>query len=286
MKHQTGSADMLTKASARSRRRSISLVLALTFGLVAEANGQVLDDFVNQLLALESVHVEARAVLLLTMDGATRGGSGSVSYWEEGDWYRLSSSTNDSLKLLGNLEYSFDGDHSRIWLKSENTIVKNTSANESAPSAIPNPFFLAAGFLIGEGCEGCRVSLDLVRQARSQMSESVDEFGQLSVENTQFGRDFRVDVVTIEDMDVPSRISWVDATFDADVEILLEDYSLTNGLIWPTSITMESTGRSSDFSSSIRYLIKTFEVNEVYPKEVFTLSGDENTTFFDAPKKP
>lgn len=285
MKNQTSSRNMLTRASVRSGRRSISLVLALTFGLVTQAGGQVLDDFVNQLLALQSVHVEAQAVIRLTMDGATRGGNGSVSYWEEGDWYRLSSSTNNSLKLLGNFEYSFDGNHSRIWLKSENTIVENTSANESAPSAIPNPFFLAAGFLIGEGCEGCRVSLDLVRQARSQMSESIDEFGQLSVENTQFGRDFRVEVVAMEGMDVPRRISWVDATFDGDVEILLEDYSLTNGLIWPTSITIESTGRSSDFSTSIKYLIKTFEVNEVYPKEVFTLTGDENTTFFEAPEE-
>ena len=112
------------------------------------------------------------------------------------------------------------------------------------------------------------------------MLESVDESGRLSVGNTQFGRDFLVDVIAVGGIDVPNRISWVDARFDADVEVLLENYDVTNGLIWPTAITMKSTGRSSDFSTNVRYLIKTFDVNEAYPKEVFTMTGDEDTAYF------
>ncbi len=277
------SRNIVTRASARSGRRSISLVLTLTFGLVAHAKAQVLDDFVDQLSTLESVHVEAHATLRLTMDGVTRSGNGSFSYWEQGDWYRISSSVSEPLKLLSELEYSFDGDHSRIWLKNENTIVKNTSQDESTPTAIPNPFFLATSFLIGEGCPACRISVGLVKGARGYMSESSDESGGLSVGNTQFNRDFLVEMSAVEGMDVPSKISWVDGTFDADVEVLLEDYELTNGLLWPTTLTMKSTGRSSDFSTHIRYLIKTFDVNEAYPKEVFMMNGDEDTTFFEAP---
>jgi len=240
----------------------------------------VLDGFIKQIATLDSIHVEAHVVLRLTQSGVTRGGNGSFSYWEQGDWYRIGASTSKPLGLLSNFDYSFDGEHSRMWFRDSNTVTENTSNDESAPTPFQNPFFLAVGFLIGEDCQGCRMSLDRALQSRVNLSETVDAPDTLTIENSQFGRRFSIVHTNVEGMEVPASIEWLDEEFDADVSIELADWERTNGLLWPMSISMKSVGRSSDLSTTVQYLINTLEVNEEYPKAVFVL-GDEESTYIE-----
>jgi hypothetical protein len=287
MNKATSEALQIGHAPGRSCRYSVTLslvALTLSLSVPSQATGQdILGDFVNQLLTVESVHLEANAVLKLSMDGVTRGGNGSFSYWEQGDWFRIRCETGDNLKLLGDMEWSYDGDNSLIWFKSENMIAENTSGDQSAVTAIPNPFFLAVGFLISDECLDCRVGFSSVLQWRSQMSETPAGPGKVSVENALFGRDYLVEVIQVDGMNVPSRISWVDTKFDGDAEILLSDYQRVGSILWPTSITKKWAGRSTDASSRVHYILTTLEMNETYAKDVFTLTGDDETFFFEPP---
>lgn len=260
------------------------LLVALLCGS-AQALGQELGSFVGQLNDVDSLHMEAKASVLLRMDGVTRGGDAEVSFWEQGDWYRLVFSTSKSLHLLADIEYSFDGDYSRVWLRDENVIYDNTSDDDMAPAAIPNPFFLPVSFLISEGCDGCRVNLNRVVQQHSLMSESADPAGQRAhITSPYSARRYSVATGILGHMSVPDQISWYDEEFDADIVVLLDDYEVTNGLLWPTSITMTSTGRSSDSSTQIRYRVTELEVNVPYNQEVFVLTGNDDTEFFEAPQ--
>ncbi len=278
---------MKKRTTSNSREHLSAWIVALLATLMPfSVSAESLRDFVDQLASLESIGMEAHAVIRLRQDGVTRAGNGTFSYWEQGSLYRISCSTSGPLKLVTDFDYSNDGEYSRLWFRASNTLLENTSDDQLAPTAIPNPFFLATIFVTGEDCVQCRLSREGVLQSVGNMSVSTDSPGVYSVENSEFGRQFIVETLDVEGMEVPSVISWWNSMFDADVVVELGDYQrLDGGLLWPTAVSMTSTGRSSDLSAVITYLIGTFEQNRTYPKDTFTL-GDEDSVYVEAPAGP
>ena len=267
-----------------------ALLLALASGVVpahAEEGLGQLSSFLASLNEVSSIHLEADAVLRLSMDGVTRGGSGSFAYWEQGDWFRVQCETSDHLKLLGDIEWGYDGEQSRVWFKSEDLIADNTSVDQMAPTALPNPFFLPLRFLFEqEVCEGCRESL--VRAIESSGDISVVTVGATSVA-VRYGesdQSYLVEIVDVQGLTVPSRISWTSVASDSDVEILLSDYRKVGPLLWPMAITMLAEGRSSDMSMRTLFFITSLEVNEPYQRDQFRILGGENTKWFEPPEEP
>ncbi len=246
-----------------------------------------LTPFLDQFSRIASVHLEAKAIIQLETPEGARTGRGSFSYWEQGNRFRIRCETDDNLGLMGDIQWSYDGEKSLLWLLESNTVTKNTSLDQEAPTALPNPFFLPVGFLFdANACPTCRASLDQVVQARDRWEAHVVQDGMTLRLETEESTDGSPRLVELVELDEPMAHMWVPGTItqtlpdqDSRVIVRLSSYESTDDFIFPRSITVTTWASNEDAILRMELLITELEIDRPLPEESFTTEGNEQSTF-------
>lgn len=258
----------------------LSLLLVTAMPTMSSAAENPLSDFLDQIFRIKSVHVEAHGTLDLKMQSVSRSGDATFKYWEQGEMFRVLCETDPNLALFDDTEWGYDGEQSLGWFIKSNTIAANTSLDQQAPEAIPNPFFMPVSFLLeDEACPNCRPSIAKTIRARRTMTVPRPPKGgnELVIGNTRYPKKYTVEVVKLEGMVVPHKISWPEG--DGEVVLTLGDYEWTDDILWPTAIEMRAKSPDEGISTRMTFYITTLEFNNEMTPETFKLTGNSETTW-------
>jgi outer membrane lipoprotein-sorting protein len=297
---------MLSSVSSpyRRRRSSPAVLAAAAFLLLLllvspaapteAAQPDVLSPFLDQFTTVSSVHLEAEIVISIEGPDGPLLGSGTFSYWEQGDLFRIRCETEGIPGLMQDVEWGYDGEESLIWLLESNTITENTSLTRETPTALPNPFFLPVEFLSRRStCPTCRASLDDIVQERPLLTvldrsraisggsstggEAEEPRTTLVLAKSETGPRYTVDLAQREGIWAPAAIRQTRPETGEEIVIRLADYRRAHSLVFPQTLTVQTQDVRTGNSAEVTFAIKTLEVNESLSPDTFSIRGNETT---------
>lgn len=263
------------------------VLVALPGTLVA----QDLSAFLDQFSTLSSVHLEAEVVISIETPDGPLFGTGSFSFWEQGDLFKIRCETEGIEGLMTDVEWAYDGEESLLWFLDANTLTENNSLTAEAPTALPNPFFLPVEFLSRrQVCPTCRASLNDIVQERPLLTELHRAVGKSTVGTPagepqatlvlakgETGPRYTVGLAQRQGMWTPATIRHTSPETGEEMLVQLADYQRDPALVFPRSITVETKHPSGNASAKVTFRIEALEVNESLPPATFRIQGNENT---------
>lgn len=289
---------MLRRKSAAVFAAAFLLLLVSAAAPTQAAQLDVLSGFLDQFTTVSSIHLEAEIVISIDGPNGPGLGSGTFSYWEQGDLFRIRCETEGIPGLMQDVEFAYDGEESLIWLLESNTLTENTSLTRETPTALPNPFFLPVEFLSRRStCSTCRPSLDDIVQERPLLTvldrrqatagaSSTGEAGEpqtteprttLLLAKSEIGPRYTVDLAQRQGMWAPAVIRHTSPETGEEMRIGLAGYEQAHSLLFPRTITVETRHPGTGAAAEVTFTVKTLEVNESLSPDAFLIRVNEAT---------
>lgn len=238
--------------------------------------------FLDQFSTVESVHIEAHALIHLQTPAGAVTGQGSFLYQEQDGRFRIRCQTDRHLGLMDDVEYSYDGKRSLIWFLPSNTVTSNESFLERTPTALPNPFFLPLDLVLdSRGCSECRWSLERLRDWREDAPLGALRFegSESSVHGRNEQPSSRVALTRVADRWVPGRVVRTMPEQAGEIVLTMRDYEVLQEFVFPRAMTVETLDPQQRAAMRMELLITNLEINRPISPDSFSTIGDEKSTF-------
>ena len=185
------------------------------------------------------------------------------------------------------MEWGFDGKQHRVWLMEDNTVALDLSQGQQAPTALPNPFFVALAFLFDRDAFADRLSLDRVTREAARLTAGAQEElspteRRLTV-TTHGGTRTTIDLRLTDGVWLPVRmIREIEGAGGPDdpshqQTIELRDYERTGRLHFPRTLSMRSSDLEAGARGVVDFTVTLLEIDTTIPAEAFTVVGDASS---------
>jgi hypothetical protein len=214
---------------------------------------------------VNSVHLEAQVAITNIVNGEKVQGQARVSYWADGDKYRLRSITEPAaINMLAYADYAFDGVRAQN-LIGDGLVINAESDDNALLTPVPNPFFLPVDYLDprSDTCPQCALRL-------INMQQDLPIYYAKRV----FAQDLTLETA-------PSEIKWRGREGRLAVQITFDRTVGSESPEWPSSILLQRFDPEGHESQRLQYTISTLELNVPIAPSIFQIPTELAYSVFE-----